>query len=111
MHADPIPGPDFVTKARIGRGLGWGVAGGVFLVMAALLYLGGDAAMKTHENLWLALGVLFCVIACATGLAARIEVRLMDIQREIVRTNQLRFEDAAKRQSALDTARKDMPIP
>lgn len=111
MHADPIPGPDFVTKARIGRGIGWGVAGGVFLVMAALAFLGGDAAMRSHEDLWLALGVLFCVVACATGLAARIEARLMDIQREIVRGNQLRPEEIARRQGALDAARKDMPIP
>jgi hypothetical protein len=111
MHADPIPGPDFVTKARIGRGIGWGVAGAVFLIMAALLYLGGDAAMRAHENLWLALGVLFCVIACATSLAAKIEARLIDIEREITRGNRLSLEDVAKRQSALDVTRKDMPIP
>ena len=97
MHADPIPGPDFVAKARIGRGFGWGVAGAVFLLMAALLYLGGDATIKGHENLWLALGVLFAVIGCATGLAGKIEARLMDIQREIARGNQLRSDEAARR--------------
>ncbi len=111
MQVAPIPGPDFVTKARIGRGIGWGVAGGMFLIMAALSVLGGDAAMKGHAILWLALGVLFSVIGCATGLAGKIEARLIDIEREIARGNRLRPEELAQRQGALDAARKDMPIP
>jgi hypothetical protein len=111
MQANPIPQPDFLTKPRIGRGIAWGVASALFLVMATFALLGGDVARVSHGNLYLAMGVLFGIIACATGLAAKIELRLIDIEREIVRGNQLRIDGMVKRQAALDAVRKDMPIP
>ncbi|MEP6830872.1 MAG: hypothetical protein ABI963_11065 [Rhizomicrobium sp.] len=107
-----IPQPDFLTKPRIGRGIAWGVACALVLIWAALLLLGGDAAMKSDANLFLALGVLFGAIACATSLAAKIEMRLIDIEREIARGNRMQPEAvAAARQAALDAARNGGPIP
>jgi hypothetical protein len=111
MTPDPIPQPDFLTKPRIGRGIAWGVAGAIALIWAALLLLGGDAGMKSDANLFIALGVLFAGIACANGLAAKIEMRLIDIEREIARANRLGLDEVVKRQGALDELRNGRTIP